>query len=134
VSTIIMSACWPLQMASVRKFVLLSLADQANDDGVCWPRVETISKRTCASPRSVQRALRWLELSGVVQVTKRLRENGSTASNVYTIRPECFDASVAEDDVPEPSDAPANGGESAGVGCQAVTLPPCQSDGGWVSQ
>lgn len=37
-STIIMSQCWPLQGLSVtQKAVLISLADQANDDGVCWP-------------------------------------------------------------------------------------------------
>jgi len=48
-STIIMSQCWPLQGLSVtQKAVLISLADQANDDGVCWPAVGTIATRCCA--------------------------------------------------------------------------------------
>lgn len=54
-STIIMSACWPLQgMSPSQKAVLVSLADQANDDGVCWPSVESIGRRTCLSERAVR--------------------------------------------------------------------------------
>ena len=46
-STIIMAACWPLQgMSPAQKAVLISLADQASDDGVCWPGVNTIAART----------------------------------------------------------------------------------------
>lgn len=41
-STIIMSQCWMLQGLSVtQKAVLISLADQASDDGVCWALTET---------------------------------------------------------------------------------------------
>ena len=41
-STHILSACWALSgMSSTQKLVLISLADQANDDGVCWPSVPT---------------------------------------------------------------------------------------------
>ena len=53
------------------KFVFVSLADQANDDGWCWPRVEKIAERTGYSERTVQYALRKLERLGLIQVVYR---------------------------------------------------------------
>lgn len=82
-STIIMTACWPIQgMTPVQKAVLISLADQANDDGVCWPAVATISRRTCVSERSVQSALRWLEANGFIKAHRRMGR-----STWYTVTP-----------------------------------------------
>lgn len=60
-STIIMNKCWPLEMSPAQKSVLISLADNSSDEGVCWPSIKTICKRTCLSERSVQRAINWLE-------------------------------------------------------------------------
>ncbi|WP_293395332.1 helix-turn-helix domain-containing protein, partial [Nevskia sp.] len=60
-STLIMGKVWPLRMSSAQKAVAISLADQANDSGVCWPSVSTLSNRTCLSERAVQAALRDLE-------------------------------------------------------------------------
>ncbi len=79
-STRIMSLVWPLQMSAAQKAVLVSLADQANDDGVCWPSVTTLCERTCLSPRSVQRALACLIESGFVAVDQR-----SGRSTIYRI-------------------------------------------------
>jgi len=82
-STVIMSQCWPLQgMTPVQKSVLISLADQANDDGVCWPAVATIASRTCVSERSVQAALRWLEENGFISAHRR-----AGRSTWYTVTP-----------------------------------------------
>lgn len=78
-----MSACWPLQMAPTAKAVLISLADQANDDGVCWPSVGTLAKRTCLTDRAVQKSLAWLEAEGYVT-----REMKSGRSTRYTLTPE----------------------------------------------
>jgi len=77
-----MSACWPLQMPATAKAVLISLADQANDEGVCWPSVGTMSKRTCLSERAVRYAIRWLEVNGYVHA-----EMKSGRSTRYTITP-----------------------------------------------
>ncbi|WP_430317851.1 helix-turn-helix domain-containing protein, partial [Pseudomonas nitroreducens] len=61
-STIIMSACWPLQgLTPAQKAVLISLADNANDEGVCWPSVAKIAERTCLSERAVQQAIKVLK-------------------------------------------------------------------------
>lgn len=65
-STVIMSACWPLQMPPTQKAVLISLADNANDHGECWPSISTIAERTCFSERAVQNAIKWLEAEQVL--------------------------------------------------------------------
>ncbi|WP_081850904.1 helix-turn-helix domain-containing protein [Caballeronia grimmiae] len=85
-STMIMSACWPLQgMSLAQKAVLISLADNANDQGVCWPSIATIAKRICASERAVQNAIKWLESAGIVLAN---RNNGRHTS--YTITPAAY--------------------------------------------
>lgn len=82
-STIIMNCCWPLQgMTVTQKAVLISLADNANDDGVCWPSVEKIAQRTCLSVRAVRNAIKWLEENQLLQKTERYGR-----SNIYTITP-----------------------------------------------
>ncbi|HEL3863037.1 helix-turn-helix domain-containing protein [Stenotrophomonas maltophilia] len=90
-STIIMSQCWPLQGLSVtQKAVLISLADQANDDGVCWPAVGTIAARCCMSARAVRTAMDHLEAVGLL--TRDRRFNSST---VYKVTPANFDKAAA---------------------------------------
>ncbi|PXX14492.1 helix-turn-helix protein [Paraburkholderia tropica] len=85
-STMIMSVCWPLQhMSPVQKSVLISLADNANDQGVCWPSIATISKRTCVSERAVQNAIKWLEQHGLLTAN---RANGRHTS--YTVTPASY--------------------------------------------
>jgi hypothetical protein len=99
-STSLMGACWPLQMSPTQKAVLISLADQANDDGVCWPRIETIAVRTCLSERAVQVAIKWLEERGVLRLERRYKR-----STVFTISPRDF--REGESDSPErPSPEP----------------------------
>lgn len=85
-STIIMSMCWPLQgMSPAQKSVLISLADNANDEGVCWPSIAKIGMRTCLSERAVRNALRWLEEAGLLSSNQR---NGR--STWYTITPAAY--------------------------------------------
>lgn len=110
-STVIMSACWPLQgMSAPQKAVLISLADNANDDGVCWPSVARISERTCLSERAVRNAIRWLEEVGILSSTQRYGR-----STYYTVTPASYapgttcppapDAAPPRHDVP-PTPAP----------------------------
>lgn len=85
-STILMSSCWPLQgMSPSQKAVLISLADQSNDDGYCWPSIRTISVRTCLSERAVQGAIKWLVSANILRANER---NGT--STVYQLTPAAF--------------------------------------------
>lgn len=81
-----MTACWPLQgMSPAQKAVLISLADNANDEGVCWPSVATIGSRTCLSERAVRNALRWLEEASLLASHQRFGR-----STWYTITPAAY--------------------------------------------
>lgn len=85
-STVIMSLCWPLQgMTCTQKSVLISLSDNANDEGVCWPSVAKIAIRTCLSERAVQGAIKWLCSVGILSVRERMGR-----STMYTITPAAY--------------------------------------------
>lgn len=77
-----MSLCWPLQMPPTPKAVLISLADNANDQGECFPSIARICERTCLSERAVQEAIGWLERRGALS-----RSMQAGRSTVYTLRP-----------------------------------------------
>ena len=82
-STRIMALCWPLQMPPTAKAVLISLADNANDSGYCWPSIETICERTCFSRRAVIDAIHWLEAEKYVTAD---RSNGRKTA--YWVTPD----------------------------------------------
>lgn len=77
-----MGQCWPLQMPPTPKAVLISLADNANDSGECWPSIDTISQRTCYSRRAVIDAIAWLERAGALIAD---RSNGRHTSYRLTL-------------------------------------------------
>ncbi|HHA2449641.1 TPA: helix-turn-helix domain-containing protein [Stenotrophomonas maltophilia] len=142
-STIIMSQCWPLQGLSVtQKAVLISLADQANDDGVCWPAVGTIAARCCMSARAVRSAMDHLEAVGLLARDRRLN-----SSTVYSVTPAKFNAAAAPSKSTRKTgkngtapgagaaphaggapgaggDAPAAGGDAPGAGLEVRPVPP----------
>ncbi|MHB8257123.1 MAG: helix-turn-helix domain-containing protein [Acidiferrobacterales bacterium] len=39
----------------------MALADAYDDDGYCWPSVQTLARKTCLDDRSVQRILNQLK-------------------------------------------------------------------------
>lgn len=115
-STHILSACWSLTgMSSTQKLVLISLADQANDDGVCWPSIRRMSERTCLSDRAIRDAIVWLSESGVLAVEHRYN-----SSNVYTISANKFRHVPADSAPPAPSLPPA---PNAGTPCAKRRTP-----------
>ncbi|MGQ7956483.1 helix-turn-helix domain-containing protein [Pseudomonas sp. SP16.1] len=127
-STLVSSACWQLQgMSATQKIVLISLADQANDEGVCWPSVGSIAKRTCLSPRAVQDAIGWLESAGALR--RDFRFNSSTS---YTVTPHSYSADLAP--APRKRSAkvtPANGAPPAnGAGVQMAHPQQTAHEGG----
>ena len=78
---------WALRqaLAPVPKFVLVVLADVADDEGICWPRISTIAERVGVSRRTVQRAIKYLVQRKLVTVEPRLRSDGSNSSNRYRL-------------------------------------------------
>lgn len=80
-----MAACWPLQMPPTPKAVLVSLADNANDQGYCWPSLTKISERTCFGRTAVIEAIKWLESNGVLKADRTDRYR-----TTYVITPDKF--------------------------------------------
>ena len=88
-STVIMSKCWPVQvpkglgsLPGVIKNVLVSLADNANDQGYCWPSIETICKRTCFERNAVINAIKILETVGLLVAD---RSNGRHTTYIIVV-------------------------------------------------
>lgn len=68
----------------LRKIILIKLADQANDEGVCWPSYESIAKTCEISKRSVITHIQKLEKQGFLRIEKRYnKEAGKNFSNKY---------------------------------------------------
>lgn len=55
-----MSAVWAIDLPDSQKIVLLALADNANDEGVCWPSMATIAKKCSKGTRTVQGVIKQL--------------------------------------------------------------------------
>lgn len=81
-STRIMAACWPLEIPPTQKFVLIALADNANDAGFCWPSIDTICERTSFGRTAVIAAIRWLEQGGYLVAN---RTNGRKTTYTITV-------------------------------------------------
>jgi hypothetical protein len=56
----------PLSVTSTQKVVLWAMADQADDEGQCWPSMAGLMEATCLSERALRDALRTLEAAGLV--------------------------------------------------------------------
>lgn len=68
----------------LRKIILIKLADQANDEGICWPSYETIARACEISKRSVITHIQILEAQNFLRIEKRYNKDaGKNFSNRY---------------------------------------------------
>ena len=67
------------------KFLLIVIANYADERGHAWPSVERLSVDTGMARATIQRALRKLEKSGFISCHKRVRGQLQT-SNLYVLR------------------------------------------------
>ena len=69
-----------------KKMVLIKLADQANDDGLCWPSYQTIAEACQVSRRTVIRHIKSLEEDGYLTINKTYdKANKKNFSNRYQL-------------------------------------------------
>ena len=83
----LMTAVWALDLPSSEKFVLLSLADNANDDGVCWPSITNVASKTSLSRKTVQRAIRTLTEIHALAISERFGRSHSYSITLDTMTP-----------------------------------------------
>jgi hypothetical protein len=57
---------------SGERLTALALADFANDEGQCFPKIETVARKACLSVRQVQRILKRFEADGLLEVVRKI--------------------------------------------------------------
>lgn len=67
--------------SSTQKFVLVAVANYANEDGVAWPSQKRIATDTMLNRRTVQRCLEGLEVDGFIEREPFHREDGSRGTD-----------------------------------------------------
>ena len=96
---------------SSMKLVLLKLADNANDQGECWPSRQYLAEHCEMSVRSVERYITSLERMGLLEREKRVVEN-IQRSNLYRLK-----LLAGGDTLPPGGDTPAaRGGDTSAPG------------------
>lgn len=80
-----MNMAWRMALPPTSKLILLALADNANDQGECWPSLRNIATRCQVSPRTVQRLLKSFEREGLIRVLPRFGSDGRQTSNRYLL-------------------------------------------------
>lgn len=70
----------------LRKLVLIKLADNANDQGECWPSYQHIADQCEMSKRSVMIHIEALIQSGFLRKELRIGGEKGNKSNLYTLR------------------------------------------------
>lgn len=109
----------------LRKLVLLKLADNANDQGECWPAVQYIAEQCEISKRSAQNHIQQLVKDGLVRIEERKAENGLNRSNIYHLVLNNYGADAAPYGAnPAPMGASATGGRVQELHPESVSLEP----------
>lgn len=79
-----MVQAWDFSCPShAEKLVLLALCDNSNDEGVCWPSINTISRKCGLHRTNTMKAIDRLEKAGIIEVSNR-----EYTSNIYHIFPQ----------------------------------------------
>jgi DNA-binding transcriptional regulator PaaX len=72
-------------LPTIDKFVLVVLADYADEAHSCYPGQQRIATNTGASVSTVRRALARLERHGLILRERRRRKDGSRTSDRYLL-------------------------------------------------
>lgn len=82
----ISSPCWKIECPTAgQKLILLKLADNANDAGVCWPSLSTIAKDCGCSTRTVSRAIVYFESINLLSHDRRFNSSNTYQFNIDTL-------------------------------------------------
>lgn len=82
----IQAIAWALDQtagSAAAKLILIKLADNTNDSGVCWPSMATMSRQTELDERTIQRHLKVLEEKGLLRIEPRFIDGVQRSNNYY---------------------------------------------------
>jgi hypothetical protein len=83
-----MNWAWEQKLPPSSKLILMAIADAADEEGDCWPKVKTIAKKCGVSDRTVQRILKEFITNGLISVTPRFSQDRRQVSNNYRLNPQ----------------------------------------------
>lgn len=83
----IQAVSWALEQVApmAPKFILVCLANYADENGECWPKLDTLARNAGCGRRSVQRYIDELCELGLVEKVERKAAKGRFASNFYRV-------------------------------------------------
>lgn len=81
------------------KLLMLAIADNANDSGVCFPSWNTIMTKTSMGRNTLSKWLKVLEDKGLLFRKQRSRANGSKISNKFLMYPYENKSSLDHEDI-----------------------------------
>lgn len=84
-SVAVLTWAFRLDLPSSEKFVLVALADCADETGACWPSQAELREKTCLGERTVRDAVKALESRGLLVRAEVRRADGSRRSDVYVL-------------------------------------------------
>lgn len=111
-SVIWIARVWPLEIPATSKLVLLSLADQANDSGTCWPSQPQIAKRCSLTDRAVRIQIQFLEEAGML--TRAVKPGVGTTFVLTWLEAEPRNDVPPRNNIPLRNDVPATPEQSSG--------------------
>lgn len=111
----------------LRKLVLIKMADNANDDGECWPSYQHIADHCECSKSAVKAHITALITMGLLSKENRLGSNNGkgNTSNIYQLT--LGNPVSSESTAPMPSKNTGGSGESTGAPLESIA--PMSSDG-----
>ncbi len=100
-----MNWAWEADLPMAQKFVLVALADMADEKETCYPGQERLAKMTGTSVSTVRRAVKTLEESGAISRQARGIAGGGRTSDRYflnTNQPICTVRGNRSSEAPKP--------------------------------
>ena len=82
----LITQAWDTQLKGNDLLVLIALADNASDEGYCFPSWNTIMKKTKVGRSTLSYILKSFEHFNILERNHRKRENGSNSSNEYIVK------------------------------------------------
>lgn len=74
-----------VELPTAPRFVLVALANRADEDGYCWPGIHDLERRTGLTDRAIQKALKLMVERQLLTITRRFHSNGQQTSNLYRL-------------------------------------------------
>jgi DNA-binding transcriptional ArsR family regulator len=71
--------------SGTKKLVLLLLADHADEQHTCYPKIDTLAERSELSESAIEKAIAALRDAGFLRVLRRAKRSGGRRSNRYLL-------------------------------------------------